>query len=384
MVEGGLDLVGRAGELSTFADLVGSLRAGRGGSVWVEGEPGIGKSSLLAEVVMQTRRSGCRVLAGAAEEADGLFIMRGLLAALEVRPDSTDPARTALAKLLWSGDPMAAAAPRDVAAIAAESLIDLIERLCATGPALLAMDDLQWADDTSLGVWARLHRTVSQLPLLLVESADPTDGEAMDRLRRTVAADPDPAVHMKVGPLGGEEVTQQVTRLVGASPGPRLREIAARASGNPLYVRELVDALRRDGQLRADADGIDVVDGSATVPPSLTAAINARLSFISAGTRETLRLASVLGADFSVMDLGALAGEPAGRLVGALSEAVAGGILAVSAGGFAFRHALLRQALYEAMPRHPAGRPPPRSREGPRRGGRCGRECGRTPAGQRK
>ena len=222
--------------------------------------------------------------------------------------------------------------------------------MCA-GPALLAMDDLQWADETTLGVWARLHRLVPQLPLLLVGVCRPVPrGEAMDRLRRAVAAGPDPAVPIDLGPLASDEVAEQVARLVGAPPRPRLREVTAQASGNPLYVRELVDALRRDGQLRMHAGGVDLVDGGATVPASLTAAINARLGFVSAGTRETLRLAAVLGADFSVAHLSAFTGEPAGQLASALSEAAAAGILTASAGGFAFRHALLRHALYDAMP----------------------------------
>ena len=152
IVGDGRDLVGRSGELAVFGDLLGALRAGRGASVWMEGEPGIGKTSLLAEV-----------------EADSLFVMRGLLAALEVRPDSPDPARKSLAKSLSNIDAAASASPRDVAAIAAESVIELVERLCAAGPSLLAMDDLQWADQTSLGVWARLHRIVPQQPLLLVD-----------------------------------------------------------------------------------------------------------------------------------------------------------------------------------------------------------------------
>ena len=343
--------MGRSGELAVFGDLLGALRAGRGASVWMEGEPGIGKTSLLAEVVAEARRRQCRVLVGEAEEADSLFVMRGLLAALEVRPDSPDPARKSLAKSLSNIDAAASASPRDVAAIAAESVIEMVERLCAAGPSLLAMDDLQWADQTSLGVWARLHRIVPQQPLLLVGICRPVPGgDAMDRLRRSVAVGPEPAVRIELGPLASHEVTDQVQQLVGGRPGRRLRTVADQASGNPLYVRELVDALRRDGRLRADANGVDMIDGFGTVPPSLTAAINARLGFVSAGTRETLRLAAVLGVDFSVLHLSAFTGQPAGLIVGALSEAVAAGILAASAEGFTFRHALLRQALYDAMP----------------------------------
>ena len=119
-VGSGLDLVGRAGERAHapiwWFPSVPVKAAPCGSRV----KPGIGKSSLLAEVVAHTRRSGCQVLAGAAEESDGLFVMRGLLEALEVRPNSTDPARASLARLLWSVEPMASATPRDVAAIAAE------------------------------------------------------------------------------------------------------------------------------------------------------------------------------------------------------------------------------------------------------------------------
>src|SRR6266550_4573755 len=100
-----VDLVGRAGEVGRLAGLVAGVVRGRGDSVWVEGEPGIGKSTLLAAgLASASAGRDCQVFWGVAEERGQRFPLRAVLDCLAVRADSPDPARSEIAALL-RGEP---------------------------------------------------------------------------------------------------------------------------------------------------------------------------------------------------------------------------------------------------------------------------------------
>ena len=88
---------------------------------------------------------------------------------LQVRPDSPDPRRAHAASLLNSRFPAS-----DASANGAEVLLTLADELCAAGPTVLAVDDLQWADEASLAVWHELAASISQLRLLLIGTSRPT------------------------------------------------------------------------------------------------------------------------------------------------------------------------------------------------------------------
>ena len=141
-----------------------------------------------------------------------------------------------------------------------------------------------------------------------------------------------------------------MARLVGATPGPGLHELAARASGNPLYVRELVDALLRERRVRTRSGVADLVAGDGTAPSSLAAAIAERLGFLTDSTAAALRMAALLGMRFTVEHLGLLTARSASGVVDVVREVTVAGVLSDSHGVLMFRHALIRQALYEQMP----------------------------------
>src|SRR5262249_26709549 len=136
----------------------------------------------------------------------------------------------------------AAAGAADAAVAAAEHVLALVDDICAAGPAVLVVDDLQWADAATVSVWHRLSRSVGQLPLLLVGTIRPVlrrDDVAV--LCRAVA----PQALLQMEPLSEPAVAALLGTLAGAAPGPLLLRLAAGAAGNPLYLTELVGALRR-------------------------------------------------------------------------------------------------------------------------------------------
>ena len=151
-----------------------------------------------------------------------------------------------------------------------------------------------------------------------------------------------------LGPLPEADVAALVTGMLGTLRGDALRQLTDQAAGNPLYLRELVDALARERAQASPAAGVSAAQEQ--LPASLAAVLNDRLSSVSAQAAQTLRTAALLGGKFTVTDLAVLLRRPVSELAAGLQEVVAARILVGSGAELAFRHQLIRQALYESMP----------------------------------
>ena len=222
--------------------------------------------------------------------------------------------------------------------------------MCAESPVVLVAEDLQWADDASLLMWHRLARAVAQLPLVLAGSCRPGPGAEEARLRRGVAERA--GTVLDLGPLTDGEVAELAGALAGGRPGHRLAELARRAGGNPLYARELVDGLVREGRVRVAGGVAELAVGTQAVrvPGSLATAIAGRLAGLPDDALRVLRWAALLGPEFSVTDLEVVSGRSAGELMPVVDAAAGAGVLVEAGARLGFRHGLIRQALYEGMP----------------------------------
>ncbi len=140
--------------------------------------------------------------------------------------------------------------------------------------------------------------------------------------------------------------------MLGGTPAPALAEQLTAAGGNPLYLRELIDALVRESRLRLIDDHADLISPASDLPATLHVAIARRLGFLSQRAMSTLRMAAVLGPTFTVADVSIVTGNRPTELIDAVSEAVAAGVLAQSdsTAALEFRHDLVHQTLYEGMP----------------------------------
>ena len=267
-----------------------------------------------------------------------------LIEALGVRQPSANPRRNTILGLL-RGE-VAADRGVDVSAALAEQLLALVAEQCAVRPTILVIDDLQWADQASITLWGRLARLARQLPLLLVGMMRPVpQRDDLLALRRVVGD----TARLQLTGLTGSAVAELVASLIGGMPDERLLRLADGAAGNPLYITELVAALTRSSSVTITGAGdAELTNGSA--PSSLSAAIADRLGFVPGPVRGVLRAAALLGVDFVVPDLAIVLGRGVADLVCPLEEARAAGVLAESGGGMAFRHPLIRAALYEEMP----------------------------------
>ncbi|WP_337824121.1 BTAD domain-containing putative transcriptional regulator [Amycolatopsis sp. A1MSW2902] len=336
-------LLGREAEVGKLRKLLDGVRAGRGRAVWIEGEAGIGKSELLAHAFGDA--GGLQVAWVAADELSMRFPLQVMHECLAIDPHSPDPRRARVA--LSSEEPVRRVG--DPVLDSVDRLLALVDELCAESPLLLVVDDLQWADESSVLVWHRLSAAARQLPLLLVAATRPApERPEMTQLRRGVETRD--GIVLDLGPLGEDDVLCLLQRQIGADPGPRLRDLTARAGGNPLYLKEMLDALVHSGAVE-HLDGLaDVPDPLRFEPPeSIVAAVNRRLELLPEQTRHVLGWGAILGMEFAVGDIAAVLGQRPSDLLGPLEAALADNILLDTGTQLAFRLPLLRQTLYHHL-----------------------------------
>src|SRR6185437_15121001 len=334
-------LAGRADELALLDGYLRDLARGDGSAVRIEGEPGIGKTTLVRTAIASLPSGSCQLFWGAGDELGQELPLLPFLDALGVRRPSANARRTTIAGLL-RGE-VATDRGADVPAMLAEQLIALTIDETAARPVVLVVDDLQWADAASVKLWGRLARTARQIPLLLIGMTRPApQRDDLLAMRRAVGEDK----RVQLDALPQATVAELVGTLAGGRPDTGLLKLAAGAAGNPLYLTELFAALSRSGGIAVTPSGTAQLAAD-SVPNSLPGAIADRLDFVSAPTRQVLRAAALLGVEFALTDLTSVLRRGVADLVPALDEARASGVLteARSGAGLAFRHPLIREAL---------------------------------------
>ncbi|MFG2196098.1 ATP-binding protein [Streptomyces sp. NPDC048639] len=340
-------LAGRSEEMRELDTAITRASTGLGRAILLEGEPGIGKTALLQAAASHAREAGMRVLYGAAEELEQRLPFAAIQRCLGIGTARADTQLSVLAGQI-RGEGRAEGVPEietDFATV--EAILALLDDWCSAGPVALTLDDLQWADHGTLVLLNQLGKSLHSLPLVLLMAARSTAAdEELNQLRHSLIGRG--AVLVEVGPLSDHAVSQVVNGLLSAPAGPTLRGLLRDAAGNPLYVTEMLGALERESAIRivhgsAEAD-------TAAVPASLVSAIVGRLDWVSPEGLEVLRTASLLGSGFTVPELSTVTGKPAAKLVDSITEVVRYGLLREQGERLVFRHDLIRQALYEAIP----------------------------------
>ena len=341
-------LVARAGALAEVDSVLAAARTGRGALVAVTGEPGIGKTR-LAEAAAD-RAAGfeviwtwclpaaggaplrpwarvVRTLAGGHGAAARLLAGSPFLAAL------ADPAR----------DPDGSQA--DPGGARSQLSFDLTQVLAAAArPVLVVIDDAHQADTSSLRLLAELAPALRDMRAAVLVTARDGDQAWQGRLDERGALLRSGLV-ITLPPFAEGDVAGLVASLTGAPPAPDLvRVIAERSGGNPLLVAELARQVSRPG-------GGDAAAARVVVPESVRVMTRARLAELSGPARSVLKAAAVLGARFRRDVLATVTGAPAGELAGALAAGRDARLLEPAGpGADRFRHELVRDAVYDAIP----------------------------------
>jgi len=234
----------------------------------------------------------------------------------------------------------------------------LFEVLADSRPIVGVFEDIHWAEPALLDLIEHVTERSASAPILLLCTARP---EFLDERAAWGGGKPDPT-SLLLQPLNGEECDEMIANLLGGSEGPAAaaQRIVATAEGNPLFVEQMVAMLIDDGLLRKEGERWTIAGDLATVPlpPTITGLLEARLDRLSPDERAVIERASVEGRVFHWGSVTALstdiAPDDVSRHLRALvhrdligpHEAVFGGSEA-----FRFRHALIRDAAYERMPK---------------------------------
>jgi DNA-binding CsgD family transcriptional regulator/tetratricopeptide (TPR) repeat protein len=349
---GPLPFVGRTSELASLEALLRRTAEGPCQVGLIEGEAGIGKSRLVAEVLNRSRGLGFQSFIGAAAELERDRPFGALVEAFDLHPTSLDPDRAEIGHLLVGDhDPVGSALSlAEVPALRfriLEAVLTLIERLCLSAPMVLAVEDLHWADPSTLLCLRQLCRRLAHLPLALVLTLGPSPwSPELDRLLSELLLHG--GSHLRLGSMGPDEVAALVTEVLGASPGPTLLQAVEGAGGNPLYVTELLHALSSQGAIQVREGRAELPEFS--LPPSFRLLVLRQLEALPMETIEVLRVASILGASFSLADLSMVLDRPSSALVTNIQEALRAGVLGEAGERLAFHHELVREAVYSDLP----------------------------------
>jgi DNA-binding CsgD family transcriptional regulator/tetratricopeptide (TPR) repeat protein len=321
---------GRNGEWDVLAGLLDAAEDSRGGVLLVEGESGMGKSQLLGDAADAAAGRGFILARGAADEPGRLTPLAPLMTALgqsaqTMRAGGTPPP-DAVDQRMWL----------------VERLQARLEEHAARGPFLLTLDDLQWADPTTLMALRSLVPELASYPLVWILSRT-TGGLESDVDRLYGLLERDGALRIVLAALGDDAVAEIVGDVFGVPPEPGLLALAAGAGGNPFMLVELLLGLR-------DEDAVEIEDGRAhlvseRLPQRLQEIARSRLSRLPSRTRHLLQVAAVLGRSFDASDLSDMLGEPSSQLLPALEEAATAGVIVPIGDLLTFRHDLLWRAV---------------------------------------
>jgi DNA-binding SARP family transcriptional activator/RecA/RadA recombinase len=379
-------LVGRTAELASLraawqaAGGGGHDGAGHSGRVVaIAGQAGSGKTRLIAELRAEAAGTGAVVLAARSHDGEtGLpFVLAAdlLRTALAIRPDlpGTLPAQTAamagrLVPALAASYPDAAAPPLDSPVAVTRlyaAIADTLQAAAGIGDkpgeagtaggagaaGIVVVEDVHWADSSSLGLLAYLVRRLSDWPLLLVLSWQPEQAGRLRVLRTALGEAESQSMGQIVepGPLGPDAIGT----LLGLDGMPKIdvSRLLAETRGLPMLVREYVEALRAAEAPEADASE----PGPWWPPASVRDLLRTRLQAVSEAARQMLTAAAVLGSDNDADLLRAVSGRGEDEIVEAIDEALVRSLLTEipppspqQAPSYGFPYEALRRTVYES------------------------------------
>jgi DNA-binding CsgD family transcriptional regulator len=357
LVSMGEHLVGRAEICGVFDDALVDLGRGRSNALALVGEPGIGKTRLLSELAARADGRAHLVLRGSATELERdlpfwVFVdaldeyTRGLAPQrLEALDDET---RAALADVLPSLTPVAApqraVLQHDRYRVHA-ALRELLERLTATKPLVLLLDDLHWADSASVELFGALLRRPPDAAVLMGLTVRPRQmperlSAALERAHRSGTV-----TRLDVNALTRAEARACLGKAVDDAVATALYE---QSGGNPFYLEQLARSLaleRRRGAPELPPAGLDV-------PPSVAAALAEELALLSGHGRLVFQGAAVAGDPFEPELAAAAAAVSETLALEALDELLRLDLVRETEvpRRFRFRHPLVRRAVYESAP----------------------------------
>ena len=313
-------LRGRSEPMTKALSVVrGAQRHGLGGVVLVSGSAGIGKSALLAEVCRQAARMRVRPLIGGCDPVEQVSPGAPLVTALRAgrEPLVSDAQYAQILAALH--EPL----------LLADRIASALESAAQTGPLLIAIDDVQWADRvTRFLIRALLARLLGQ-PIVWLLASREEDAELLGSVDTRVE-------HLSLTPLTSSDLVAIALDRLGRVPDERIRRFLEASAGNPMLATEVLDNLARSAA-RGESD---------TVPAEFGDAIARRLAELPEGARDLVAVVAVAGRAVPVREAMQLVSGTHSML----TNAVESGLIAVDDESLTPRHDLVREAVCAALP----------------------------------
>ncbi len=394
----GASVIGRETERSQLFQSIERARSNRGSMVLLSGDAGMGKTRLAEEALNTARRLGCQTLVGRCYEEEGTPPLIPYIAVLEqalrLMPAAAfhraiEPSASELAKLLpelYRLFPNMAA-PLELPPSLRQrflftNFLQFLGRCSGFAPVVVFIDDLQWADESTMQLTQHLAEHLSTLPIVVIaayrdiESApaaakgrlqnflERVRGQSrhalapqafkasLDRLVRERHAS-----HIMLHAFTETEVRRMLTALGSDDPPSRLvATFVEHTGGNPFFVAELFRHLKEEGRL-FDAHQTwkrNLAFESVDVPDSVRAVLELRLQRVSDETQKVLKAAAVIGPHFELELLDAVADVDNETLISALEEAERARLVKGPSGRhevtWRFAHRLICQMLAGSIP----------------------------------
>ncbi len=363
--------VGREVELGSLRACIDDALTGHGRILLLEGEAGIGKSTLARQVVAHALSRGlsvhwkrCHETGGAPPYWPWIQLLRDCVQSSPADDLQEDlgPAASAIAQLVGEIAqrlPGLGAAsdlePEQARFRLFDGITLYLKKAARRRPVLIVLDDLQWADRSSLLLLQFLARELGNAALAVLclyrpieMAADGAATAAMTALRREGEA-------LHLGGLTESEVRDLVTEVSDQKvPATFTRALFERTAGHPFFLVEILRHLNEEGILYHDGGRwtMRVSPQEMRIPEGVREVIGRRLDRISAGCRELLSVASVLHPEFGVATLAEVSGTGAEQVCAALDEALAAQVVdrvPGPVGDFRFGNELTREVLYESL-----------------------------------
>ncbi|MBA3340633.1 MAG: AAA family ATPase, partial [Gemmatimonadaceae bacterium] len=359
--------VGRETSLRVLVERLERAITGDGTVVLLGGDAGVGKSRLIRDLKNEATGHRVRIIEGRCSSTESSVPYAPLMDALRFRLARGEgeaaarmlgPLRVILAPVFPQLEGDATAAEHEVERHPDrpfELIFSVFERLAAEEPMLLVLEDVHWADQTSLELLHHLARRSHSLRLLLVATYRSDELHATHPLRRLFGGlgRDRIGVEMRLEPLTREETTEMLRRVLAADPDPAFATAIWRwTEGNPFFVEELLTVLSEAALLEPNAPAVAALE-RLRLPVTVSEAVLARARAMGPRAFETLSAAAVIGRTFEFDDLCAVLGVTEEELITVIEQLVAHQLLREEPDGhgerYSFPHALMQEAFYESI-----------------------------------
>jgi DNA-binding CsgD family transcriptional regulator len=355
-------MVGREQELERLRTKLADISVGAGGAiVLLSGEAGIGKTRLAQELSQLADDADCEVYWGASREHAGAPPYWPWIRALRGDPldrfeavlrDSVGDRADGLIRLFLGS--ATATSPNRVSEEARFRLFDEVAAFLRASarqrPLLLVLEDLHWADETSLKLLEFVAPEIADAPVVIVCTFRDDEVGRRHPLSDTLgllAALPH-VDRVRMTRLSDDSTRQLLAHVTGRVPKAEFVDaVHSRTAGNPFFTQEVARLLLESGGTSID----DIEALSLKIPDTVRGAIGRRLNRLSDACMELLGVAAVLGPEYDLLTLRALL-QSTGEIDEPLNEAFGAGVLLETSqdgGGYSFAHPLVREELYEGL-----------------------------------